>query len=88
MLCPMTSAALLPPQLLASHRCVCPFVPSYATQQHYIHALVTSAPIGLGPLFKAYAHSLDLLVDAAWKSVDTLIVSEWRLRARTRRAES
>nr|ACF39778.1 PAS domain sensory protein FXL1 [Chlamydomonas reinhardtii] len=30
---------------------------------------------GLGPLFKAYAHSLDLLVDAAWKSVDTLIVT-------------
>ncbi|KAG2443202.1 hypothetical protein HYH02_009279 [Chlamydomonas schloesseri] len=30
---------------------------------------------GLGPLFKAYAHSLDLLVDAAWKSVDTLTVT-------------
>ncbi|KAG2443480.1 hypothetical protein HXX76_001833 [Chlamydomonas incerta] len=30
---------------------------------------------GLGSLFKAYAHSLDLLVDAAWKSVDTLTVT-------------
>lgn len=31
---------------------------------------------GIGPLFEVYAKSLDLLVNAAWKSVDRLRLSK------------